>query len=148
MLEAYFTFSGRMRRLRLTIYLLLLVVLVVLVVVTGMLTIDRARYAEAARFVFYAAMAVLWFWGLAAMGVKRLHDLDRPGWHYLWLVLAPQALVLAGGTSDFTLRGGSLSFSLEGGMLSILGVIWLSLGLLYLLLARGTEGANRYGYPP
>jgi uncharacterized membrane protein YhaH (DUF805 family) len=86
--------------------------------------------------------------GGAAMGVKRLHDLDRPGWHYLWLSLAPQALAIAAGSSDFTLRGGDLTFALNGGLLTLFGLVWWLVGLVYLLLAAGTDGPNKYGYPP
>jgi uncharacterized membrane protein YhaH (DUF805 family) len=148
MLEAYFTFDGRMRRLRLLIFAVLLIVLLAIVTVVGMLTIDLARSVVVAKLFFYCLMAVLWLCGWAAMCVKRLHDLDRSGWHYLWLILAPQALVLAAGTSEFSLRGGGFSFAWEGGLLSIIGLIWVLLGLFHLLSARGTDGPNRYGYPP
>jgi uncharacterized membrane protein YhaH (DUF805 family) len=148
MIEAYFIFSGRMRRSRLLVYSVLLIVLLVIIGAVGMLTVDLARSVKAATLFFEAALALLWLVGWAAMGVKRLHDLGKPGWHYLWLILAPQVLILAAGTSDFTLRGGSLSFAWSGGLLSLIGLVWWLVGLFYLLLAAGTESPNRYGHPP
>jgi uncharacterized membrane protein YhaH (DUF805 family) len=68
-------------------------------------------------------LTLFWSWAGFALVVKRLHDLDKPGWHYVWMFLLP-------------------------GLLGLLGLIWLLLGLLYLLLARGTDGPNRFGYPP
>jgi uncharacterized membrane protein YhaH (DUF805 family) len=146
MLEAYFVFDGRMRRLRLLTYSVLLTILLAFLVIGGRLALDSARSVAAAPLFIQGLLALLWLWAWAAMGVKRLHDLDKSGWHFLWLVLAPQALTLGAGTSDFDLRSGAIGFS--GGLLSLLGLIWLLLGILFLLLARGTDGPNRFGYPP
>ena len=146
MLEAYFVFNGRMRRLRLLAYSVLLTVLLAFLVIGGRFALDSARSVAAATLLIQGLFALLWLCAWAAMGVKRLHDLDKSGWHFLWLVLAPQALTLGAGTSDFDLRSGAIGFS--GGLLSLLGLIWLLLGILFLLLARGTDGPNRFGYPP
>ena len=93
-------------------------------------------------------MAVLWLLGLAAMSVKRLHDVDKPGWHVLWLLLAPQALTVATSAGEFSLSGGSIAYSLDFGVLGLIGLVWFLVGLLYLALARGSDGPNKYGYPP
>src|SRR4051812_655917 len=99
MLEAYFTFDGRMRRWRLLIYSTLLIVLIAAIGIGGRLALDSARSVVAATLFIQGLLALVWLWAWAAMGVKRLHDLDKSGWHFLWLILAPQALVLAAGTS-------------------------------------------------
>lgn len=148
MLEAYFTFAGRMRRFRLLIYSLALIVLLIVIGIVGSLLTDVARYTGAAMIVLQGLLAVLWLCAWAAMGVKRLHDLDMRGWHILWLVFAPQALILATSASDFHLKSGGISFAIDAGLLGLLGLIWLLLGVLFLLLARGTDGPNRFGYPP
>jgi uncharacterized membrane protein YhaH (DUF805 family) len=149
MLDAYFGFSGRMRRFRLLIYSVLLIVLLAVIGIAGSLALDAARSVTAAKLFVEGLLALLWLWAWAAMGVKRLHDLNKPGWHFLWLILAPQALMLGAGTSDFRLNGGGdVGFNWSGGFLSLVGLIWLLLGILFLLLARGTDGPNRFGYPP
>ena len=106
MLEAYFVFNGRMRRLRLLAYSVLLTVLLAFLVIGGRLALDSARSVAAATLLIQGLFALLWLCAWAAMGVKRLHDLDKSGWHFLWLVLAPQALTLGAGTSGFDLRSG------------------------------------------
>ena len=148
MLEAYFTFAGRMRRFRLLIYSVALIVLFILIGIVGSLLTDVARYPGAAMLALQGLLAVFWLCAWAAMGVKRLHDLNLREWHLLWLVFAPQALILATSASDFQLKSGVINFSIDAGLLGLLGLIWLLLGLLYLLLARGTDGPNRFGYPP
>ena len=148
MLEAYFTFAGRMRRFRLLIYSVALIVLFIVIGIVGSLLTDVARYPGAAMLALQGLLAVFWLCAWAAMGVKRLHDLNLRGWHLLWLVFAPQALILATSASDFQLKSGVINFSIDAGLLGLLGLIWLLLELLYLLLARGTDGPNRFGYPP
>ena len=148
MLEAYFVFDGRMRRLRLLAYSAALIILLVVVGIVGSLLTEFARHTGAAAILLQGLLALLWLWAWAAMGVKRLHDLDMRGWHFLWLIPAPQALILATSASDFHLKSVGVSFSIDAGLLGVLGLIWLLLGVLFLLLARGTGGRNRFGYPP
>lgn len=148
MLEAYLTFSGRMRRFRLLVFSLLLIVLLLFIGIVGSLLLESARNPTAAGISLQALLVLLWLWAWSAMGVKRLHDLDKPGWHYLWLALAPQALVLATSTTVVHANGRAIGFSIDAGLLGILGAIWLLLGVLFLLLARGTDGPNKFGYPP
>ncbi|MEO0912542.1 MAG: DUF805 domain-containing protein [Pseudomonadota bacterium] len=64
-----------------------------------------------------------------AAGARRLHDSNVTGW---W-----QALPLAGTPFFF--------ISINAGIIAIL---ILSIGLLYLLVRRGTEGDNRFGPDP
>jgi uncharacterized membrane protein YhaH (DUF805 family) len=148
MLEAYLTFSGRMRRFKLLVYSVVLIVLLVFIGIVGSLLLESARHPVAAGISLQVLLALSWLWAWSAMGVKRLHDIDKSGWHFLWLILAPQALVLATSTTIVYARGGAAGFSIDAGLFGILGGIWLSLGVLFLLLARGTDGPNRFGYPP
>jgi len=85
-------------------------------------------------------------WAGAALAVKRLHDLHKSGLHYLWMFLLPAVLFGSGGLSlGFTYSPASAAWSANFGW--GLGVVPL-LAMLYLLLARGSDGPNRFGYPP
>jgi len=67
------------------------------------------------------------FWSLLALGAQRLHDMDKPAWHLLWIC----ALALA-----------SVSLPPFVSPLAVIGpYIWLC-------AARGTEGPNRFGPEP
>ena len=70
---------------------------------------DNARNPFMRGILLAAAVMAFWLWAGFALAVKRLHDLDKPGWHYVCVPL---------------------------------------LATLYLVFARGSDGPNRYGYPP
>lgn len=81
-----------------------------------------------------ALAALLFLWIALAALVRRLHDLNLPGLHALWIIPAQTALAYA------TSRAGAgiLAVLILGGLatLIILGAI------------PGTQGPNRYGPPP
>jgi len=78
-----------------------------------------------------------------ALAVKRLHDLDKPGGHYVWMFLLPGLL-----TSGLTVHwSGQSGGTWTVGYWQVWGIVPL-LAFLYLLLARGTYGPNNFGYPP
>jgi len=94
-------------------------------------------------------------WSLAmfipslAVGVRRLHDLDRTGW---WMVgpmvpmvigfilffMAMRSALAGGGMSGAGVVGGILL--LIGGIIGIVLFVWFCM--------RGTEGPNRFGPDP
>jgi len=94
-------------------------------------------------------------WSLAilvpslAVGVRRLHDLNRSGW---WL-LAPALIMAAGFVLFFmamrgAMTGGGMSGSgMIGGVLLFIGGI-MSIVLFVWFCMRGTEGPNRFGPDP
>jgi uncharacterized membrane protein YhaH (DUF805 family) len=135
-----------MRRFKLLLYSILLIVLLCVIGIIAEVGLEHARSPRAASLLIHALMLALWLCAGAAMTAKRLHDCDKPGWHYWWLVLVPQMVVIAG-TTKFAVRG-VVDFSWSGGVLSVVGILlWLP-GQVYLLLAAGTDGPNRFGYPP
>jgi uncharacterized membrane protein YhaH (DUF805 family) len=67
------------------------------------------------------------------LGIRRLHDMDRTGWHMAWLI----GCMLAAGFADDVHPSLGPAMSL----VVMLGEVWL-------LLAPGTRGANRFGPPP
>ncbi|ROR98198.1 DUF805 domain-containing protein [Raoultella terrigena] len=74
-----------------------------------------------------------------AVAVRRLHDLNKSGW---WL-LAPFLILIIGliGVAGTVEEGGAAAWvwlMVAGGIISLLMSIWL-------LFARGTDGANRFG---
>ena len=79
-------------------------------------------------------LLVLAAWIYFAIAVKRLHDLDRGGAHCVWITLL--AVVLGPITHDADVLPGML-----------IAVISVS-GLLWLILAPGTLGPNRFGPAP
>ena len=82
-----------------------------------------------------------------AVGVRRLHDIDRSGW---WLGAAMIVGAIGGGTAGvlFGLGAGSLGpFALPFGLLAL---VFGSYGIVLLVWActRGTAGPNRFGPDP
>lgn len=74
-----------------------------------------------------------------AVAVRRLHDLNKSGW---WL-LAPFLILIIGliGVASTVEEGGAAAWvwlMVAGGIMSLVMSIWL-------LFARGTDGANRFG---
>jgi len=77
---------------------------------------------------------VLAAWVYLAIGVKRLHDLDRAGAHLVWITVL--AVVLGPITHDAAVLPGMLI-----ALVSVSGLLWL-------VLAPGTRGPNRFGVEP
>jgi uncharacterized membrane protein YhaH (DUF805 family) len=94
-------------------------------------------------------------WSLAmfipslAVGVRRLHDLNRTGW---WL-LAPIVIMVIGFVMFFMAMRGALTGAGMGGSGMIGGILLavggiMSIVLLVWFCMRGTEGPNRFGPDP
>ena len=141
MIEAYFILSGRMRRFKFLVYSILLWIVAPLLGLLGVPAIDNARYPVMAKVAVVTLLGLFWIWSCCALVVKRLHDLERSGWHCVWMVLVP-ALLFGGLTIE--INGSPVTgvrFAYAAGIVPILA-------MLYLLLARGSDGPNKYGYPP
>jgi uncharacterized membrane protein YhaH (DUF805 family) len=136
--------SGRLRRLKFLAYSILLwIVIAILGVLAGSL-LNHARYPVMASIAVLILIALFWMWAGAALVVKRLHDLDWPGWHYVWMFLIPGLLL--GGLS-FEIKGMPFNGAWSIGLHYSSGTV-TSLAMLYLVLARGSDGANKFGSPP
>lgn len=148
MLEAYFMLSGRMRRKGFLGYSLLFwVVLLGLVLFTPPLA-GAALYPSLVAVGLVLLGIAFWFWAGIALVVKRLHDLGRPGAHYVWMFLTPGILVGIDSFFDLDAGIGRMHLSLGYGPLAIFAAVWLLLAWLYLVVAPGSDGPNRFGYPP
>jgi uncharacterized membrane protein YhaH (DUF805 family) len=146
-------FSPRGRRGRLSYFLTPFVIgipIIVLVAVIGLgfgfgelqLVAPRAERSGgdflvvATLLILFLAAGLATFWISIAVAVQRLHDLNRSGWLLLVVGLlgAAQGIAEAAGGEESLI---ALAFALAGFVFS-----------LWLLLARGTPGPNRFGPAP
>ena len=81
MLEAYLALSGRMRRRRYLGHSILLWFILLLLVLLAPPLINQARFQSIAKIFLFGLIGLFWAWAWIALTVKRLHDLNRPGWH-------------------------------------------------------------------
>jgi len=143
MIEGYLALSGRIRRWPFFVYGLCLWIIMPMLALLAIPLIDNVQHPLAASVIIVLGMAVFWIWAGMALVVKRLHDLDKTGWHYLWMFLLPGLL-----TGGITMQ---LRYAINGqwsvGYGQSLGIIPL-LATLYLIFARGSDGPNKFGYPP
>ena len=143
MIEAYLMLSGRMRRLPYFGYSILLVPVVLLLVFLGAWAVSNARYPVGMSILLVVLFGAFIAWAGFALGVKRCHDFERSGWFYFWLVWLPSllstTLSIHWGSADYELR-----LPVVGGIAGLVALI----GGLYVLFKRGTDGPNRFGYPP
>lgn len=144
MLEAYFMLSGRLRRLKFLAYSILLWIVIGLLWLLAVPLLNNARYPVMASITVMILTALFWMWAGAALVVKRLHDLDWPGWHCIWMFLIP-ALLFGGLT--FEIKGMPFNGAWSIGLHYSSGTVTF-LAMLYLMLARGTDGPNKFGHPP
>jgi uncharacterized membrane protein YhaH (DUF805 family) len=125
------------RRARLSYLLAPLVVVVVLVVIAlagRALHAIGAPIAAMTLFVGVFLIAVGASWVSLAVSVQRLHDLDLSGW---WILVAV-AIGLVQGVSE---TSGIPALMLLSGIAGLAFGVWL-------LVAKGTDGPNRFGPPP
>ncbi len=144
MLEGYFALGGRIGRWRFFLYSLVLWIIIIPVVsLLAIPAVNNARHPTGAAVIAVVAIGAFWMWAFFALVVKRLHDLDKSGWHYLWMFLLPGLL-----SSGFSIHWtGSSSGQWSIGYWYSTGIVPL-IATLYLILGRGSDGRNKYGYPP
>ncbi len=142
MLEGYFALSGRIRRWRFFLYFFVLSIIVSVLALLGIPLVENARYPQAAAILVVIVIGMFCTWAAMALVVKRLHDLNRSGWHYVWMFLLPGLL-----TSSVSFHWNQIQGSWSFGYLQVFGIVSV-LATLYLTFARGSDGPNDYGYPP
>lgn len=150
-LEKYADFSGRAARPELWWYVLALVVAyVVTTIIESILGVHRMIAG-----MYGPLTTLLWLATIVpslAVGVRRLHDVNRTGWWVL-LPLIPECLmiVMALTTGAAVVAGGGLAAA-AGGMAiaGLLGLITLlgAVVLIVFYVMPGTPGDNRYGPNP
>ena len=144
------TFKGRINRLRFfgylaAIFLILLIPRLFLVSVYGLKNVKLNNLPSFALYLNHSLefIAYIYFFSL---GTRRLHDLGRSGW---LLLIALLPIISNSLITLFALIGFWLLFSGKLLIFLLALVIFLYLGLfIYLLFAKGTIGANKYGEDP
>jgi uncharacterized membrane protein YhaH (DUF805 family) len=142
MIDAYFVLNGRIARWRYVVYWVFLWIIVPVLALLCIPLVENARYPVLASVLAVIGLALFWIWAGLALAVKRLHDLDRTGWHYVWMFLIPGLLT----GSIYINWSGTFHAAWSIGFGESVGIVPL-LATLYLLLARGSVGPNRFGYP-
>jgi len=150
-LERYADFSGRAPRAEYWWYVLALIVAYILVaIIEGILGIHRMIAG-----MYGPISALLWLATLIpsiAVGVRRLHDVDRTGW-WILLPLVPDALmiIMALTTAGAVAGGGGMAAAMGGlAITGLLGLITLIGAIIVLVFSvtPGTKGPNRFGADP
>jgi hypothetical protein len=62
------------------------------------------------------------------------------------MTYAPILLLYAIGALSFTFDGGDFGWHIDAGLPSLALVVYFLGGEVYLLVTRGTDGPNRFGY--
>lgn len=147
----YTSFEGRINRKPFWIASLILVVaaiIVSLVLVTPISAISTTLGALAALI-----LSLVLLYPAVALGVKRLHDRDRPG-RLMAIFIAPSLILQAGDllgiTGSYQLIAGQSIYmpNLIGWLLNLAILVVGIWALVTLGLLKGTSGANAYGPDP
>jgi uncharacterized membrane protein YhaH (DUF805 family) len=129
--QALFSFNGRLGRLAFFGYVVLMYVIFGLIATVGFGIIGSGNNALGGLMVGLGFIAFLWM-DLAVV-VKRLHDLNLPGVHLLW-ISAPSVVATCVASSN-------------GSLAAICWVAHFLIGL-WMTFAPGTLGPNRFGERP
>lgn len=150
-LEKYADFSGRASRPELWWYILGLVVAFIIVgIVESILGIHRMLAG-----MYGPLTTLLWLATIVpsiAVGVRRLHDTNRPGWWVL-LPLVPECFTVVAVlmTAGAVAAGAGMAAGIGGlALTGLLGIITLvgAIVLIVFYVMPGTPGPNRYGPNP
>lgn len=136
-LKKYAEFTGRSRRKEYWMYVLLIIVVMVVVTLIESVLGLRGMVGP------YGPLSALLLLGTLipslAVGVRRLHDTNRPGW---WLAAAYAPTVLMLLLPVLGILNAALIMILS--LLSLVAMI----GLLVLMVLEGNKGPNQYGPDP
>jgi uncharacterized membrane protein YhaH (DUF805 family) len=144
-LKRYAEFSGRSRRMEYWMYTLFTIIVSLVI---G--AVEGAMGISASVLNVYGPLSAVFVLGTfipgLAVGVRRLHDIDRTGW---WLLLQVPTygltVIAALANGDNALLG-----ELNPGLLLVgsLAVIVAGITLLIFMATDGTGGPNQYGPDP
>jgi len=150
-LEKYADFSGRAPRAEFWWYTLaLMVVFIVVAIIEGILGIHRmigGMYGPISALLLLVTIVPS-----LAVGVRRLHDINRTGW-WLLLPLIPDVLtiVMALTTAGAVAAGGGMGAAMGGfaitGLLGLITFVGAVVIFVFDVLP-GTAGSNRFGPDP
>lgn len=150
-LKRYFDFSGRSRRKEYWMYTLFLVIAsIVLAIVDTVLGLGMGPDGTSSG-ILGSIFSLATLIPSLAVGVRRLHDLDRSGW-WMLLPLGPilvgAVLIGVGFAAAMGGLGGGMSATMILGILAMIGGVIASIVLLVWYCTPGTAGPNRFGEDP
>ncbi|URQ63453.1 DUF805 domain-containing protein [SAR86 cluster bacterium] len=138
--KRYFDFEGRSSRAEywwfvLFNYLIYIAAFILDIIIFGIAAMDEA-------FLFQGLWSLATLIGVISLGVRRLHDIDKTGFWFLYiysplLVLVPALLFDSGG--DF------FAFLI---VIALLAIFALAITVFVFSLLPGTKGRNRFGENP
>ena len=138
--KRYFDFEGRSSRAEywwfvLFNYLIYIAAFILDIIFFGIAAMDEA-------FLFQVLWSLATLIGVISLGVRRLHDIDKTGFWFLYiysplLVLVPALLFDSGG--DF------FAFLI---VIALLAIFALAITVFVFSLLPGTKGRNRFGENP
>ena len=139
--KRYFDFEGRSSRAEywwfaLFYYLIFIAAFILDIIYFGIDAMDEA-------YLFQGLWSLATLIGVISLGVRRLHDIDKTGFWFLYiysplLVLVP-ALLLFDSDTDF------ISFLI---IIAFLAMFALAITVFVFSLLPGTKGRNRFGENP
>ena len=143
--KRYFDFEGRSSRAEYWWFMLFNYLIIILALILDAMIFGLGNdYSGDDPFFFQGLWSLASFIGLISLSVRRLHDIDKTGFWFLFiysplLVLIPAALFedLAGG-----------NFSLFLIAIALLAVFALLITVFVFSLLPGTKGRNRFGENP
>lgn len=133
-MQKYFHWKGRARRSEYFTTFFVFNLISVLIDALGSTVPESSSYYHVVSIIILIPLLVLSYMGICLV-VRRLHDLNLPGWSYLAGVAA---LLLLTGIAHFTFIPDLFI------VIMVLGV-FASLALLFM---KGTVGDNKYGPDP
>lgn len=140
--KRYFDFEGRSSRAEywwfvLFNYLIYIAAFILDIIIFGIAAMDEA-------FLFQGLWSLATLIGVISLGVRRLHDIDKTGFWFLY-VYAP-LLVFIPAVLFEDLAGGDFSIFLS--VIAILAMFALGITIFVFSLLPGTKGRNRFGENP
>lgn len=151
-----FVFHGRLNRKRYFWLSMLALVIIVLFSLLTTLVADQVAPLEVDQYSYSALLAltifmfvmfdffVVFIWVVSSLMVKRLHDLDMPGIHVIWLWATCAPPWVADWALDWTSAGDIGTAAWIAVATSYIPCVAAS---IWIACVRGTNGDNKYGPP-
>jgi uncharacterized membrane protein YhaH (DUF805 family) len=131
----YFDFKGRSSRAEYWWFYLFYVLVTIATLIVDFIVFGEAGVDEIPLFQSLWALAASI--GYLSLGIRRLHDIDRTGYWFLY-GLAPFLLMILGIFAENNVIS----------VIGILGVIGYAITIFVFTLLPGTKGVNRFGENP
>ena len=147
----FFSFSGRINRAKIWLWILLWLIAWVVAMIAAFAIVYATGFV-AVLFLVYAVVGIGSFISYLAVVIKRLHDRDKSGWWLLIFVLLPSVLVgISSAMTIATMMDSGGAVPDPSPIATIVYLIGAAIGLwafVELFCLRGSIGPNKYGPDP